>query len=113
MREKTGQDRLDDIKAYKESKEKLEIQHKYKELADKALVDPRSFSFYFTTQQAEFIINLYESIRKAPFRAVQSDFETWIDKVSNPKNKEYLYVLKKSGRLIIDYYRIRKDFPIK
>lgn len=113
MKEKTGKDRLEELKAYKESKEKLAIQHKYKELVDIALVDPRSFSFYFTTQQAEFIINLHDSIRKAPFRAIQDNFEAWIDTISNPRNKSYLYVLKKNGKLEIDYYRIRKDFPIR
>ena len=113
MREKTNEDRLKDIEAYKELNEKIEAQHQYKDLADKALVDPRSFSFYFTSQQAEFIVEMHTSIRRAPFRAIEAGFEAWIEQVSNPRSNAYLYVLKKDNKLEVDYYRIRRDFPIK
>lgn len=113
MKDKTGQDRLDDIKAHKEKSERAEMQHQYKELADKALIDPRSFSFYFTSQQAEFIVEMHNSIKRAPFRAIEAGFEAWVEEVSNPRSTGYLYVIKKGDKLEVDYYRIRRDFPIK
>lgn len=114
MKEKTKKDRLADLKAHKEVEAQAEMLHEYRELADKALVDPRSFAFYFACQQSEFIVNMYNSIHKAPFKAVESGFEEWLDKVTNPTDlKSYLYVFKKNNKLEVDYYRIRRDFPIK
>jgi len=113
MREKTNKDRLEDLKAHKEVEEYKKNMKEYKDLADKALVDPRSFPFYFTSQQAEFIVYMYESIHRAPFRAIEEGFEEWFNSVSDPKLKSYLYVLKKGNKLEVDYYRIRRDFPIK
>jgi hypothetical protein len=113
MKEKSKEDRLKDIKAFKELNEKLEIQNEYRELAEKALVDPRSFSFYFISQQAEFIVEMYKSVHRAPFRAIEAGFDAWVEEVSNPRNTGYLYVLKKNNKLEVDYYRIRRDFPIK
>ena len=113
MREKTRQDRLNDIKAHKEKIDRAEMQHQYKELADKALIDPRSFSFYFTSQQAEFIVEMHNSIKKAPFRAIEAGFDAWVELISNPRDAGYLYVIKNNNKLEVDYYRIRRDFPIK
>lgn len=113
MREKTKEDRLADLKASKEVEAQAQVMKNYKELADKALVDPRSFPFYFTSQQAEFIVYMHESIHRAPFRAIEDGFDEWLDKVSNPKLDSYLYIIKKGNKLEVDYYRIRRDFPIK
>ena len=114
MREKTNKDRLEDLKAYKEVEAQNQMMSEYRQLADKALVDPRSFAFYFACQQAEFIVQMHTSIRKAPFKAIETGFDSWLDKVTNPSDlQSYLYVLRKNNKLEVDYYRIRRDFPIK
>ena len=108
-----AKDRLENLKAHKIVQAKLKTQNKYRDLAKIAIEDPKSFAYHFSVQQAEFVVTLYYSLLRSPFRAVQEGLNGWIADVTDPGSAKYLYVVFKNNKLIVDLYRIKRDFSTR